>query len=499
MMSADPADDTNALLLQLVKGGNSTINSEVDLPSATFAPPPTIYPVNVLFAVSLTCALMSSFLAVLGQQWLVYYRKRSGGGADHQRKEQLRRQLGAYRWRLELILDDVLPSVLQAGLVIFCIAFILYLRTLSGPMSFAISAVVGTALAVTVGAAVCATWDRMCPYQSPLSHLLCWTMDQMKAVVVAAVWLYILVKAFLHQVLWAGACLTDRHKNAGGRNEPGESSPQRWASAQQVASRGLKWVGRREETANDLAVASVKRVILTSEHTAALIHAATNICAIDDDDSLRQLLNDADFFDRLHDLYSTFYLPVRSTPAQLWNMSEAAAKAFATAILHLALSVGTIMDLVSPDLRPLTIRDSPEAQSALSDEQTYNLICLAQNVMLEHPLWNVDLKDVSHLRLLGTLLNDLIYGAHRGILAPDLRGTIQNLSKLAPSHQLLCTLTCAANLYMLSWKGDHDRQAGEASELLPQLFELAQTSYRGCVFLKDLFCLMAFSDLTTAE
>ncbi|KIO27374.1 hypothetical protein M407DRAFT_73333, partial [Tulasnella calospora MUT 4182] len=100
MMSADPADDTNALLLQLVKGGNATINSEADLPSATFSPPSAISAVNVLFAVSLTCALMSSFLAVLGQQWLVYYRKRSGGGAERQRKEQLRRQLGAARWRL---------------------------------------------------------------------------------------------------------------------------------------------------------------------------------------------------------------------------------------------------------------------------------------------------------------------------------------------------------------------------------------------------------------
>ncbi|KIO16692.1 hypothetical protein M407DRAFT_85737, partial [Tulasnella calospora MUT 4182] len=69
MMSADPADDTNALLLQLVKRGNATINSEADLPSATFSPPSAIYPVNILFAMSLTCALMSSFLAVLGQQW----------------------------------------------------------------------------------------------------------------------------------------------------------------------------------------------------------------------------------------------------------------------------------------------------------------------------------------------------------------------------------------------------------------------------------------------
>ncbi|KAG8911722.1 hypothetical protein FRC01_005558, partial [Tulasnella sp. 417] len=478
MMSADPADDTNALLLQLVKGGNTTINSAADLPSATFSPPTEIYPVNVLFAVSLTCALMSSFLAVLGQQWLVYHRKRSGGGAEHQRKEQLRRQLGAQRWRLELILDDILPALLQAGLVIFCISFILYLRTLSGSMSSVVSAIVGTALAITVGAAVCATWDRMCPYQSPLSHLLCWTMDKMKAVVVAAVWLYIFVKTSLHQVLWAGACLPERRKNAAGWNEPGESSPQRWASAQQIAFHGLKWVGRSEETANDLIVASVKRVILTSEHTAALIHAATNICAINDDDTLRQLLNDAEFCDRLHDLYLTFRVSYVSSPTRLRNMPKAATKAFAATLLHLALSVGTIMELVAPKDRPLTIKDSPQVQPAFSDDLTGSLWIFAKDVMLEPHLWNVDLKDVNHLPLLGILLDELFYGAYYDELAQRLRVAIETLSNLTTSHQLSRTLTCTVNLYMLSRKGDPGWQARVAPELLPQLFELTQTSYR---------------------
>ncbi|KIO20611.1 hypothetical protein M407DRAFT_60008, partial [Tulasnella calospora MUT 4182] len=74
-MSADPADDTNALLLQLVTGGNHTIQSADDLPSATFTPSPGIVPVNVLFSLCLTLAIIISFLAILGQQWLVHYRK----------------------------------------------------------------------------------------------------------------------------------------------------------------------------------------------------------------------------------------------------------------------------------------------------------------------------------------------------------------------------------------------------------------------------------------
>ncbi|KIO27174.1 hypothetical protein M407DRAFT_73567, partial [Tulasnella calospora MUT 4182] len=103
-MTPNPADDSNALLLQLVIPESGTIASASDLPSVKFSPSPGIYRVNILFSISLTFAILSSFLAVLGQQWLVHYQKRSGGGPVHQRREQLRRYLGAKRWKLEAIL-----------------------------------------------------------------------------------------------------------------------------------------------------------------------------------------------------------------------------------------------------------------------------------------------------------------------------------------------------------------------------------------------------------
>ncbi|KAG8911671.1 hypothetical protein FRC01_005591, partial [Tulasnella sp. 417] len=480
MMTADPADDTNALLLQLVKGGNTTINSQADLPSSTFSPPSAIYPVNVLFAVSLTCALMSSFLAVLGQQWLVYYRKRSGGGAEHQRKEQLRRQLGAQRWRLELVLDDILPGLLQVGLVIFCISFTLYLRILSGSMSFVVSAIVGTALVITIGAAVCATWDRMCPYQSPLSHLLCWTMDRMKPAVVAVVWLFICAKAFLHKILWTRSCSNKRFTAAGAPSRPAGSSSQLqksqgkfWTSARKITSRGLAWVSRREETADDLIVASVKRVILTSEHAAALIHAATNICAIKNDHSLRQLLNDHEFFDRLHDVYRTFQQPAESVPAV--ELRSAATKAFAAAILHIALLVGSIADLVPPRNRPTAVEGS---QPALSPGYISHSWILVIDVELETDLWDGDLKHVSHLRLLGILLDPLLFCSFANHSKGHLRAVIIKLANFTPSHQLLTTLTCAVNLYRLSRYWDPDHPVRTELERLPQLFELVQATYR---------------------
>ncbi|KAG9043725.1 hypothetical protein FS837_009205 [Tulasnella sp. UAMH 9824] len=121
----------DSIIIFLVAGGNGTIRSANDLPSATFTPSPGIVPVNVLFSLSLTLAILISFFAILGQQWLVYYLQRNGGGIENQRWDQLQRYLGAKRWGLEAVLHDTLPALLQLDLLIFCIALLIYLRTLS--------------------------------------------------------------------------------------------------------------------------------------------------------------------------------------------------------------------------------------------------------------------------------------------------------------------------------------------------------------------------------
>ncbi|KAG8919360.1 hypothetical protein FRC01_001326, partial [Tulasnella sp. 417] len=306
LMSADPTGDTNALLLQLIKGENATIKSEADLPSATFSPLPAIYPVNMLFAVSLTFALMSSFSAKMAR---------------------------------------VLPKA-------------------------------------------------------------------------------------------------------------------------------------REETDDDLIVASVKRVILTSEHRAALVHAATNICAIDDEDSLRQLLDDTEFFSRLHSLYSAFYKSRYDLPDQLWTTADATAKAFAAAILHLALSVGTILDLVSPEGRLVDIKDSPQAPPVLSYDRVHSFSAIAGDAALNSQLADGDMKHVSPLRLFGIVLKGLFYGPFNRDLERQMRSTIENLANFTTSYQLIHSLPCAVQLYALSRQNNHDRQAGRPFEHLPQMFELVQTAYK---------------------
>ncbi|KAG8900933.1 hypothetical protein FRC00_010075 [Tulasnella sp. 408] len=170
LMSPDPTDDTNALLrdnniilLNLASGRNDSLPSTNPLPSETFSPTGKILTVNVLFSVSLTFAIVSSFLAMLGRQWLVYYRKRGNSGSEDRRREQLKRFLGAQRWQLELVLDDFLPSLLQIGLIIFCISLTIYLNTLHPMLWTTVGAFMSAGLAILVITAIFTTWDKFYP------------------------------------------------------------------------------------------------------------------------------------------------------------------------------------------------------------------------------------------------------------------------------------------------------------------------------------------------
>ncbi|KAG8963404.1 hypothetical protein FRC05_004745 [Tulasnella sp. 425] len=286
-LSADPTDDTNALLLQQVTG-NGTIRSAKDLPSATFAPPPGIFPVNVIFSLSLTLALLSSFIAVLAQQWLVYYRKRSGGGTEHQRWEQLRRYLGAKRWRLEAILDDILPGLLQLALVIFCIGFVTYVRTLSKTMYYVIMGPMTIAVGVLVLMGIVGAWDRWCPFKSPLSHLLQGLGNQIKRLSIAARRLAHNVKRFFTHFSW---------------NKIQWSLPswkEVWDMVVHIVDRALD---RSGENLAELEAVAAKRVLCTSEDFNALLYTAVNLHGMTSKESIQCFLGDKTVYKRLEELW----------------------------------------------------------------------------------------------------------------------------------------------------------------------------------------------------
>ncbi|KIO21807.1 hypothetical protein M407DRAFT_28620 [Tulasnella calospora MUT 4182] len=342
-MSADPADDTNALLLQLVMGGNGTIRSADDLPSAAFTPSPGVFPVNVLFSLSLTLAVICAFLAVLGQQWLVYYRKRSGGGVEHQRWEQLRRHLGARHWRLEGVLDDILPSLLQLALVIFCVAFVIYLRTLSKKMCYVVAAPMATALAILLFLSVVGFLDKWCPFKSTLSHFM-QLLDEIPTkyrpltyliafLVLVPFVLPLFVVTFLVSViagLWMGLRFyvdffhgraPDWMRN--GRGPVDAISREAWRVSTKIVDQLTSSLVPPGKATAFLQAAAVKRILFTSEDHNTLIYTAINIQAMKSTGGAQYLLDDDTVHERMEELIK--------------SPDKALSSAFSCAFSHLLL------------------------------------------------------------------------------------------------------------------------------------------------------------------
>ncbi|KAG9044940.1 hypothetical protein FS837_007265 [Tulasnella sp. UAMH 9824] len=323
LMSPDPADDTNALLQDILAG--MTLPSTNTLPSETFSPNGKILTVNVLFAVSLTFALFSSFLAVLGRQWLVYYRKQTGGGPKRQRWEQLKRFLGAERWQLELVLDDLLPSLLQVGLIIFCLSLTIYLNTLHPLLSNVVGAFMCAGLGILIVTAMFAIWDKFCPFQSPLSHfilLVSQTVGRFFTPLLRTIlWPFSWIAVALHNCFvygphyvagpW-GDDTTDNMKNLLEKYviTPITSLPD--------------YVQREEEEDGTLQIIAIRHAICTSDDALTQAHAVSNILGITDADLLGRLVTDEELDGHISELCA--------------NLAAATSWLYRAAITHIFLS-----------------------------------------------------------------------------------------------------------------------------------------------------------------
>ncbi|KAG9029961.1 hypothetical protein FS837_003429 [Tulasnella sp. UAMH 9824] len=348
LMSPDPADDTNALLrdilFNLASGRNDSLPSTNALPSETFSPTGKILTVNVLFSISLTFALVSSFLAVLGRQWLVYYRKRTGGGPESQRWEQLKRFLGAQRWRLEAVLDDVLPSLLQIGLIIFCISLTIYLNTLHPMLSNIVGAFMCVGLAILVATAIFAIWDKFCPFQSPLSHFILLFSRRVCSLLLP------LLSILLRPLGWIAASL-DRSA----REEP-------VADWQELMILAKFWVEnhvinplrilicyakRKEEEHGALQITAIRRAICTSDDARTQAHAVSNILCITDADLLARLAADEEFAARIEELCATSYdRTLQLCGRGQTDMAAAITWVYRAAITHILLSTRDLVENV---------------------------------------------------------------------------------------------------------------------------------------------------------
>ena len=134
----------------------------------------------ILFA-SLAVTLFVAFIAVLGKQWIMYYKRASSWGSVVDRgKERQVKFAGLQKWGL-LFLMGSLPVLLQLALLLFAIGLVFYLWDIDLSAAEVILAVTCFGSAFYAGIAVVATVWSDCPFKTPLSiflpKVLPWTKE----------------------------------------------------------------------------------------------------------------------------------------------------------------------------------------------------------------------------------------------------------------------------------------------------------------------------------
>ncbi|KAG1745040.1 uncharacterized protein EDB91DRAFT_173492 [Suillus paluster] len=175
-LSPDPSDTTNALLTQLVQIGLGNIaeaGSTPAAPASTFSPSTSDIRIQTIAYASLSMSLLAAFGAVLGKQWLGYYKSnRYGRGSQEERGKRRQEKFdGIITWYFDGVVQSF-PILLQISLLLFgialsaniwyeqpTIAWVVISTTVFGFLFYSL-----TVMASLISPA--------CPFQTPISTIL---------------------------------------------------------------------------------------------------------------------------------------------------------------------------------------------------------------------------------------------------------------------------------------------------------------------------------------
>lgn len=229
--------------------------------------PPNAVRINQLFSISLTCSILAAFGALFGQQWLVYYKKRSGGGIETERWERERKLLGAWRWRLQPIVEMIFPGILQIAVFIFGIGLIDFLGILNWDVAFPNLILACIGVSCYLISSILALWDPYCPFQTSFPKLLVSVLRRMR-------WIGPLIGRIATMGLKGGYTLL--------RWGEGDIEWLATTSWTRISGWLAESVSRRDSENIDLLQASaISRLLQTSEDEEAVRTAAQNLLLIE--------------------------------------------------------------------------------------------------------------------------------------------------------------------------------------------------------------------------
>ncbi|KIK34588.1 hypothetical protein CY34DRAFT_97707, partial [Suillus luteus UH-Slu-Lm8-n1] len=175
-LSQDPNETTQALLTQLVQiglGNFTAAGSTPAAPASPWSPSTTNIRIQSIAYASLFFSLLAAFSAVLGKQWLGYYKSQRYGRGSQEERAKCRQEKfdGIVRWHFE--------AVLQSFSVLLQISLLLFGIVLSANMWFQQHTIAWVIIATTVFGytfysftVMVALLSPACPFQTPISTVL---------------------------------------------------------------------------------------------------------------------------------------------------------------------------------------------------------------------------------------------------------------------------------------------------------------------------------------
>ena len=154
-------------VLTMLLNTTSGIPNHRDIPAISSPKASAIQVQSILFG-SLASALLASFLAMLGKQWLNLHVQ--GSLVDRSRHRELRMR-GMITWRFKFVME-CLPLAMQFSLLLLGYALARYVWDLSRTVSAVIAAFTAFGALFYLFIVFAATAWKTCPFQTPVSLVL---------------------------------------------------------------------------------------------------------------------------------------------------------------------------------------------------------------------------------------------------------------------------------------------------------------------------------------
>ena len=172
-LQPDPNDEMAALLRVLIsKIDNTTFGNNVPTVPQWSGPAQTIVQVQAILYASLATSLFSSFLAMLGKQWLNRYASIDMRGSAIERSQNRQRKLdGIITWYFDHVMES-LPLMLQFALLLLGCALSLYLWNINTIVMSVVLGITSFGIVLYIFIIIAGATFAGCPYQTPGALIL---------------------------------------------------------------------------------------------------------------------------------------------------------------------------------------------------------------------------------------------------------------------------------------------------------------------------------------